>query len=65
MTQQISQALHDGEHADSTDAGEARLVGHAETRGARESFEMNGRPQTWREVGPFVWRDVRGDAQRF
>ena len=26
------------------------------------TFEKNGRPQTWREVGPFIWREVGGDA---
>jgi CubicO group peptidase (beta-lactamase class C family) len=26
------------------------------------TFEKNGRPQTWREVAPFVWREVGGDA---
>jgi len=26
------------------------------------SFETSGRPQTWREVGAFVWREVGGDA---
>ncbi|MEO8452069.1 MAG: hypothetical protein ABI647_19925, partial [Gemmatimonadota bacterium] len=26
------------------------------------SFDKNGRSQTWREVGPFVWRQVGGDA---
>jgi CubicO group peptidase (beta-lactamase class C family) len=25
-------------------------------------FETSGRSQTWREVGPFVWREVGGDA---
>jgi CubicO group peptidase (beta-lactamase class C family) len=27
------------------------------------TFERNGRTQTWREVGPFVWREVGGSAR--
>jgi hypothetical protein len=27
------------------------------------TFEKSGRSQTWREVGPFVWREVGGDAR--
>lgn len=27
------------------------------------TFEKNGRTQTWREVGPFVWREVGGGAR--
>jgi CubicO group peptidase (beta-lactamase class C family) len=27
------------------------------------TFEKNGRSQTWREVGPFVWREVGGNAR--
>lgn len=26
------------------------------------TFEKNARAQTWREIGPFVWREVGGDA---
>jgi hypothetical protein len=33
----------DGEHADAADAGEPRLVGDAEARGAREALEVHGR----------------------
>ena len=27
------------------------------------TFEKDGRSQTWREVGPFVWREVGGNAR--
>ncbi len=27
------------------------------------AFQPEGRTQTWREVGPFVWREVGGDAR--
>ncbi|MBS0417745.1 MAG: serine hydrolase [Proteobacteria bacterium] len=26
------------------------------------TFQQNGRSQRWREIGPFVWREVGGDA---
>lgn len=29
------------------------------------TFEKNGRSQRWREVAPFVWREVDGDARFF
>jgi hypothetical protein len=30
---------------------------------ATMTFQKDGRKQTWREVGPFVWRDVAGEAR--
>lgn len=41
---------------------------HANADGTIETpavltFEKNGRAQTWREVGPYVWREVGGDAR--